>query len=49
MHKEIIFVHYYICSFSVFVENCILLSKGINEYVVFVNMVLIFTLLPRLL
>ena len=25
------------CSFSVFVENCILLPKGINEFVVFLS------------
>jgi hypothetical protein len=36
IHTEIIFVHCYkiviiTCSFSVFVENCILLPKGITE------------------
>ena len=39
------------CSFSVFVENCILLPKGINEFVVFLCIVYLwfwfFTLLPR--
>jgi hypothetical protein len=36
IHTEILFVHCYkffiitTCSFSVFVENCILLSKGID-------------------
>jgi hypothetical protein len=41
IHTEIIFVHCYkfffiiTCSFSVFVENCILLPKGIDEFVVF--------------
>ena len=39
------------CSFSVFVENCILLPKGINEFVVFLCIVHVwfwfFTLLPR--
>ena len=41
------------CSFSVFVENCILLPKGINEFVVFLCIVHVwfrfFTLLPRFL
>jgi hypothetical protein len=35
MHTEIMFVHWYkiiiTCSFSVFVVNCILLPKSINE------------------
>ena len=36
VHTEILFVYCYkfllfICSFSVFVENCILLPKAINE------------------
>ena len=39
------------CSFSVFVENCILLPKDINELVVFLSIVHLwfrfFTLLPR--
>ena len=39
------------CSFSVFVENCIFLPKGINELVVFLSIVhlwfRLFTLLPR--
>ena len=46
IHTEILFVHCYkffifiiTCSFSVFVENCILLPKGINEYVVFLCIV----------
>ena len=45
IHTEIIFVHCYkfffiiACSFSVFVENCILLPKGINECVVFLCIV----------
>jgi hypothetical protein len=42
MHTEILFVtsfFYIICSFSVFVENCILLPKGINEFVVFLRIV----------
>jgi hypothetical protein len=57
IHTEILFVHCYnffliiiSCSFSVFVENCILLPKGINEYVVFLCIVHVwfwfFTLLP---
>ena len=56
IHTEIIFVHCYkfffiiACSFSVFVENCILLPKGINECVVFLCIVHVwfwfFTLLP---
>ena len=41
------------CSFSVFVENCILLPKGINEFVVFLCIVYVWfwfvTLLPRFL
>ena len=41
------------CSFSVFVENCILLHKGINEFVVFLCIAhawfWFFTLLPRFL
>ena len=57
MHTEILFVHCYqflliiTCSFTVFVENCILLPKGINEFVVFLCIVHVwfwfFTLLPR--
>ena len=45
IHTEILFVHCYkfffiiTCSFTVFVENCILLSKGINEFVVFLCIV----------
>ena len=44
VHTEILFVYCYkvcfiICSFSVFVENCILLPKGINEFVVFLRIV----------
>jgi len=45
IHTEILFVHCYkvffniTCSFSVFVENCILLPKGINEFVVFLRIV----------
>jgi hypothetical protein len=44
MHTEILFVYCYkvffiICSFSVFVENCILLPKGKNEFVVFLRIV----------
>ena len=55
-NTEILFVHCYkfffiiTCSFSVFVENCILLPKGINEFVVFLCIVHVwfwfFTLLP---
>jgi hypothetical protein len=43
IHTEILFVHCYkfffiiTCSFSVFVENCILLPKGLNELVVFLS------------
>jgi hypothetical protein len=46
IYTEILFVHCYkffiitTCSFSVFVENCILLSKGIDEFVVFLCIVL---------
>ena len=45
IHTEILFVHCYkvffiiTCSFSVFVENCILLPKGINEFIVFLCIV----------
>ena len=45
IHTEIICVHCYkvffiiTCSFSVFVENCILLPKGIDEFVVFLCIV----------
>ena len=45
IHTATLFVHCYIfffiftCSFSVFVENCILLPKGINEFVVFLCIV----------
>ena len=45
IHTEILFVHCYqfffiiTCSFTVFVENCILLPKGINEFVVFLCIV----------
>jgi hypothetical protein len=45
IHTEILFVHCYkffliiSCSFSVFVENCILLPKGLNEFVVFLCIV----------
>jgi hypothetical protein len=45
MHTEILFVHCYkfffviTCSFSVFVENYILLPKGINEFAVFLCIV----------
>jgi hypothetical protein len=56
IHTEILFVHCYkfffiiTCSFSVFVENCILLPKCINEFVVFLCIVHVwfwfFTLLP---
>jgi hypothetical protein len=56
IHKEILFVHCYTfffiitCSFTVFVENCILLPKGIDEFVVFLCIVHVwfwfFTLLP---
>ena len=59
IYTEIIFVHCYkfffiiTYSFSVFVENCILLSKGIDEFVVFLCIVHVwlwfFTLLPRFL
>jgi hypothetical protein len=60
VHTEIIFVYCYkfllfICSFSVFVENCILLRmpKGINECVVFLRIVHVwfwfFFFLPRIL
>jgi hypothetical protein len=59
MLLEIIFVHCYkffliiACSFSVFVENCILLPKGIDEFVVFLCIVLVWfwfvILLPRFL
>ena len=47
------FFYYYYCLFffCVFVENCILLPKGINEFVVFMRIVHVwfwfFTLLPR--
>jgi hypothetical protein len=58
VHTEILFVYCYkflfiICSFSVFVENCILLPKGINEFVVFLRIVHVwfwfFFFLPRFL
>ena len=59
IHTEILFVHcwkfFFIitCSFSVFVENCILLPKGIDEFVVFLCIVHVwfwfFILLPRFL
>jgi hypothetical protein len=59
IHTEILFVHCYkffliiSCSFSVFVENCILLPKGLNEFVVFLCIVHVwfwfFILLPRFL
>jgi hypothetical protein len=46
IHTDILFVHCYkfyfiiTCSFSVFVENCILLPKGIqNVFVVFLGIV----------
>ena len=45
IHTELLVVHCYkfffiiTCSFSVFVENCILLPKGINEFVVFLYIV----------
>jgi hypothetical protein len=46
-YKKILMLHFcnwknnalIICSFSVFVENCILLPKGINEFVVFLRIV----------
>jgi hypothetical protein len=48
-YKKISMLH----SFTVFVENCILLPKGINEFVVFLCIVHVwswfFTLLPRFL
>ena len=59
IHTEIVFVHCYkfffiiTCSFSVLVENCILLPKGIDEFVVFLCIVHVwfrfFILLPRFL
>ena len=60
IHTYILFVHCYkffliiiSCSFSVFVQNCILLPKGINKFVVFLCIVHLwfsfFTLLPRFL
>jgi hypothetical protein len=59
IHTKILFVHCYkfffiiTCSFSVLVENCILLPKGIDEFVVFLCIVHVwfwfFTLLPRFL
>jgi hypothetical protein len=59
IHTEIICVHCYkvffiiTCSFSVFVENCILLPKGIDEFVVFLCIVHVwfwfFIILPRFL
>ena len=45
IHTEILFAHCYnfffiiSCSFSVFVENCVLLPKGIDEFVVFLYIV----------
>ena len=45
VHTEILFLQVFFiitCSFSVFVENCILLPKGLNEFVVFLCKVLIF-------
>ena len=45
IHTEILFLQVFFiitCSCSVFVENCILLPKGINEFVVFLCKVLIF-------
>ena len=45
VHTEILFLQVFFiitCSFSVFVENCILLPKGLNEFVVFQCKVLIF-------
>ena len=43
VHTEILFVYCYeffliICSFSVFLENCILLPKGINAFFVFLRL-----------
>ena len=59
IHTEILFAHCYKVFFSlllvlyVFVENCILLPKGINEFVVFLCIVHVwfwfFILLPRFL
>jgi hypothetical protein len=49
--KFYLFIGTISCSFSVFVENCILLPKGLNEFVVFLCIVHVwfwfFILLPR--